>query len=195
MIKFKRVISILFVGLFFQLTCVAQEKFLAPDEYIIKPEDSLIVTVWKHDDLNQKVKVDTDGNINFPLIGKVKAVGLTISQLRDRITELLGKDYIINPLVTVNIEKYIESQVFFVYGEVKNPGAHTLEGRMTLLRAITLAGGLSDFASSIVYIKRKVKDKDKEQRIKVNINSIIKQETADIPLKPDDIIVVPRRFF
>ncbi|MDP2924035.1 MAG: polysaccharide biosynthesis/export family protein [Candidatus Omnitrophota bacterium] len=193
MIKFKRVISILFVGLFFQLTCVAQEKSLALDEYIIKPEDSLLVTVWKHDDLNQKVKVDTDGNINFPLIGKVKAVGLTISQLRDRITELLGKDYIINPLVTVDIEKYIERQVFFVYGEAKNPGAHTLEGQMTLLRAITLAGGLSDFASSVVYIKRKVNNK--EQRIKVNINRIISQETADIPLKPDDIIVVPRRFF
>lgn len=183
----------LFIISFFQLACMAQEEPSGTEEYIIKSKDNLSINVWSHPDLNQNVEVDEEGNINFPLIGEIEAEGLTISQLRDRIAYLLGKDYIVNPLVTVSVQKHIERETFFIYGEVRNPGAHTLEGKMTLLRAITLAGGLSDFAASVIYIKRK--EEGKEKRIKANINSVIKQETADIPLKPDDIVVVPRRFF
>lgn len=191
MLKNIRIINILLFMLFFQMVCIAAEKVSGPGEYIIKPEDKLTISVWKHPDLNQDLKVDADGNVAFPLIGKVEAAGLTLNQLKDKITYLLAKDYIVNPLVKITTEK----QDFFVYiyGEVKRPGSQALEGQITLLKAITLAGGLSDFASSVVYIKRKVNDK--EQRIKVNINRIISQETADIPLKADDIIVVPRRFF
>lgn len=185
----KKALSIIFFILFLQAACFSAEELSAIDEYVIKPEDNLSIYVWKHQDLTQDVKVDAEGNISFPLIGKVPAVGLTVAELKDKITYLLGKDYIVNPLVTINIEK----QTFFIYGEVKQPGSQTLAGQMTLLRAITIAGGLTDFASSIVYIKRKTKDK--EERIKVNINRIIQQETADIPLKADDIVVVPRRFF
>lgn len=188
-IKIKQIISIFLIILFMQTMCIAQEKISGSDEYIIKSEDTLTISVWKHPDLNQKVKVDKDGNITFPLIDKVKASGLTISQLKDKITYLLGKDYIVDPYVTIIIEK----QTFFIYGEVKNPGSYTLEGQLTLLRAITLAGGLSDFASSAVYIKRKIEGKEK--RIKVNINQIVKQPGADIILQADDVIVVPRRFF
>jgi len=189
----KQIINILLITLFFQTACMAQETAIGADEYVIKIEDSLIIDVWKHPDLHQNVKVDADGNISFPLIGKVKAAGLTIGELTDRITYLLGKDYLVNPLVKVDIEKFIQKQTFFVYGEVKSPGVHVLEGQMTLLRAITIAGGLSDFASPIVYIKRKIGNR--EQKIKVNINRIVKQEVEDVPLKADDIIIVRRRFF
>jgi polysaccharide export outer membrane protein len=175
----------------FQVVSLAQEKTSPYDEYIVKPEDKLSISVWKHEDLSQNIKVAADGTIDFPLIGKVKAAGFTLNELKDKITYLLEKDYLVNPLVTITMEK--ENLFIYTYGEVKNPGAHTLESQMTLLKAITIAGGLTDFASSIVYVKRKVGEK--EQRIKVNINSIIKQESADIPLKPDDIVVVPRRFF
>jgi len=189
----KQITGFLFILLFCQCAGMAQDSALNLGEYVIKMEDSLIIEVWKHPDLEQKVKVDADGNIAFPLIGKIHAVGLTIGQLTDRMTYLLAKDYIVDPLVKINIEKFIAKQTFFVYGEVRSPGAHTLEGKMTLLRAITLAGGLTDFASPIVYIKRKAGDR--EQKIKVNINSVIKQEIDDIPLEADDIIVIRRRFF
>ena len=189
----KLLAGLLFILMLCPYTAAAQDTGINMEEYVIKIEDNLIIEVWKHPDLQQNVKVDAEGNITFPLIGKVKAVGLTIEQLTDRITYLLAKDYIVDPLVKINIEKFIAKQTFFVYGEVRNPGAHTLEGKMTLLRAITLAGGLTDFASPIVYIKRK--SGEREQKIKVNVNSIIKQEIDDIPLKADDIIVVRRRFF
>jgi polysaccharide export outer membrane protein len=178
------------------LFCIAQEaqettsSSSSIDVYVIKPEDNLAISVWKHEDLRQNVKVDSEGYITFPLIGKIEAAGLTVSELKDKITFLLERDYIVNPLVTIGIEE----QKFFIYGEVRNPGSYTLAGQMSLLRAITMAGGLSDFASSSVYIKRKAEG-NKEQRIKVNINSIIKQEAADIQLRADDIVVVPRRFF
>jgi polysaccharide export outer membrane protein len=185
------IIKLLFIFLFFQTTCLAVEKASDIEEYLIKPEDKLTISVWKHPDLGQDINVDKDGFIVFPLIGKIEAEGLTVNQLKDKITYLLGKDYIVDPLVTITTEK--QNFFIYVYGEVKSPGSHILQGQITLLKAITLAGGLSDFASSIVYIKRKVKDR--EQRIKVDINHIIKQEVDDIPLKADDIVVVPRRFF
>lgn len=146
--------------LFFSTACLAQEKSLSPEEYIIKSGDKLTISVWKHPDLNEDAKVDTDGNISFPLIGKVEAAGLTLTQLKDRITYFLEKDYIVNPLVTITTER--QTFYVYIYGEVKNPGAHSLEGELTVLRAITRAGGLSDFASSVVYIKRKVDNKEKE---------------------------------
>lgn len=189
MIKIRQIIGILLTVYLIQTICIAQEETFGSHEYVIKSEDILIITCWKHPDLNQKVKVDVEGNITFPLIGKVEAAGLTICQLKDKIAYLLGKDYIVEPYVTITIEK----QTFFIYGEVKRPGSYTLEGQITLLRAISLAGGLTDFASSIIYIKRKVEGKEK--RIKVNINKIIRQPGSDITLQADDVIVIVRRFF
>lgn len=188
-IKTKQIFLILFMGLFIYTVSFAQKIDTSMQEYVIKPEDILTITVWKHNDLNLKVKVENDGNITFPLIEKVKAAGLTIGQLTDRIAYLLGKDYIVDPYVTITIEK----QTFFIYGEVKQPGSYTLVGQLSLLRAISLAGGLTDFASSAVYIKRRVKDEEK--KIKVNINSVIQQPDRDIVLQADDVIVIPRRFF
>jgi polysaccharide export outer membrane protein len=196
--KINIIAGALFLIVLTPLFCAAQEDqgtlptSSSIDAYVIKPEDNLSVSVWKHEDLRQKIKVDSEGCITFPLIGKIEAAGLTVSELRDKITFLLERDYIVNPIVTIGMDE--QSLFIYVYGEVRNPGSYRLEGQMSLLRAITIAGGLSDFASSSVYIKRK-SEGNKEQRIKVNINSIIKQEAADIQLRVDDIVVVPRRFF
>lgn len=193
MLKTKQVLSVVAILLFIQVFCFAQQEppKVVDEEYAIKPDDKLTISVWKHPDLSVDTKVDPQGNISFPLIGKIQAAGLTVGELKDKITFLLGKDYIIDPLVTITTEK--QSFYIYIYGEVRQPGAQPFEGQITLLRAITLAGGLSDFASSVVYVKRKVEGKEK--RIRANINAIIRQSAIDIPLKPDDIIVVPRRFF
>lgn len=166
-----------------------EKQPISLEEYIIKSGDILNISVWKHPDLEQSVKVGDNGYISFPLIGNIQAQGLTVSQLKDNISSLLGKDYIVDPLVTITAEK----QNFYIYGEVKTPGSYVLEGKMTLLKAITLAGGLTDFASYSIHIKRK--EKGKEKIIKTNIKSILSDAGKDILLFSDDVVIIPRRLF
>jgi len=162
-------------------------------DMIIKKGDEISITVWRHNDLTQKVVVDDAGNITYPLLGELKVEGLTVAELKEYLTYLLGKDYIVDPFVTVTVEKSKEEKQFYVYGEVRQPGAYKMEARLTVLKAITLAGGLTDYASHIVYIKRKINGKEK--RIRVNINNVIRNVEVDVPICPEDIVVVTRRVF
>ena len=148
--------------------------------------------MWGEDDLDLELKVNQKGMISFPLIGRVEVAGSTLQEADDKITELLAKDYFVNPDVTVEMAIV----QFFVTGEVKNPGAYPLLGNITPLQAITMAGGFTDFASHTVQIVRKVDEKTRT--IKVNVDSFAHTFSAlkdDYMIKPDDVIVVKRSFF
>lgn len=158
-------------------------------EYVVKPGDTLTITVWKHADLDRKVKVDMNGKISLPLVNDIQAAGLTLSALKENIAAALAKDYIVNPYVTVEVE----GKTVFIYGEVKSPGSYPLTGQMTVLKAVTAAGGITDFASSVINIKRKYENK--EYTIRVDLRRIANRIQEDVPLQPDDIIIVTRRIF
>lgn len=162
------------------------------DEFI-QPGNKLSINVWRHQDLTREAVVDEAGKISFPLLGEVKAAGKTLSELKAELTELLGKDYIVDPYVTVAINRAEEKKQCYIYGEVKRPGSFIIEPGLTLLKAVTLAGGISDYASQVVYVKRKVKGKEK--RIKMNINNVINGNEEDIAILPEDIIVATKRMF
>ena len=166
-------------------------------EYIIEPEDVLNVSVYGQPDLSSKVRVTFQGEINFPLLGNVKVTGLTISQLEKRLADLLEKDYLVNPQVTVFIDEYHPKQVF-VLGSVAKPGAYNLskEKQTTVLEAISMAGGFAkeadQDATKIIRIEG-----DKKITIKIRVSDITKRgdKEKDLPLKPNDMIVVPESFF
>ncbi len=162
--------------------------------YHIGVGDLLQVEVYDEKDLTKEVRVLTDGFISFPLIGALKAAGLTVGQLEKKITARLAAKYLVSPQVTVFVKEF--SSVF-VFGEVKNPGSFPLYGRMTAFEAITLAGGFTEVANpSRVKVIRREKD-GQEVSFVVDIERITKKGDAsqDRELQANDRVIVPRGFF
>lgn len=115
-------------------------------EYLIGPFDKLQVSVFGIADLAPaEVQVDAGGNISFPLVGSLRAAGLSPEELAQTIEDGLRAKYVRDPQVTVNLDETV-SQVVTVEGEVKRPGLYPVIGKMTLLRAVARAEGLTEFA-------------------------------------------------
>lgn len=115
-----------------------------PSDYSIGPEDMLEVSVWREEDLQRQVLVRPDGKISFPLAGDIPAAGRTTEQVQQDISERL-KRYIPEPVVTVTVVT-IGGKIY-VIGQVSNPGAYVIGRYVDVLQALTLAGGLTPFAS------------------------------------------------
>jgi polysaccharide export outer membrane protein len=114
------------------------------NDYRLAAGDKLRIEVYKDAQLSQALQVRPDGKITLPLVGDIAAAGRTSVQLRDDISTAL-KEYITNPVVTVIVVETIP-QVVYVTGEVNKPGALTLAGQMSVLQALAMAGGFTDFA-------------------------------------------------
>jgi polysaccharide biosynthesis/export protein len=156
--------------------------------YIIGPEDSLQVTVWKEPTLSGNFPVRPDGMISLVLVGDLPAAGLTPMALSNDVAARLKK-YIQDPVVTV-VVLGVNSQRIFMVGEVGHVGPVMLTPGMTPLQAIVTAGGLSQFANSKkIYILRTVAGK--QQKILFNYKQAIKGIDEGVSLLPGDTIVVP----
>ncbi|MGH9509330.1 MAG: polysaccharide biosynthesis/export family protein [Terriglobales bacterium] len=161
----------------------------SPD-YAIGAEDLLNISVWKEPELSMVVPVRPDGSISLPLINDVNAVGLTPMQLAAHITARL-KQYLAEPRVTVIVTQ-INSRRFYVLGEVGRPGAFPLLPNMTVLQALSTAGGFREFANpSKIYVLRN--ENGKAKKYPFNYKQVIagKRIEQDIQLKPGDTVVVP----
>jgi polysaccharide export outer membrane protein len=88
------------------LTWAVLASSAGAQEYIIRAGDVLKITVWTHDDLSKEYPVDDDGFVPFPLVGRVKASGLTPKSFAARLTEALEKDYLVNPQVLISVKEY-----------------------------------------------------------------------------------------
>jgi len=161
---------------------------VAPVGYVIGPEDTLHVSVWKEPDLSATLPVRPDGMISLPLLNDVQAAGLTPMQLRDSITSKLKK-YLADPRVTVVVTA-INSQRVYVTGEVLHTGPITLVPDMTVLQALASAG-FNQFANTKkIYVLRM--ESGKQQKLPVNYKELLQGNPAtNILLKPGDTIVVP----
>ncbi|PRX35690.1 polysaccharide export outer membrane protein [Orenia metallireducens] len=132
------------IAFVFVITIMPQE--IIASEYKLTVDDQLYISVWGHEDLKQEVSVGPDGNISFPLIGDLKAEGLTLTQLTDIIIKDL-KEYVkIEPsYVNVVLKSYRKVRVM-VLGQVDKPGTYQLEPQSRVLELISLAGGLNETA-------------------------------------------------
>ncbi len=171
--------------------------------YTIGPQDLLTITVFDEPDLTNKYRVDSDGMVTFPLVGRVPASGLTLPELQDRLVKQLSAGFIRNPQVRVEIEQY-KSQSVYVIGEVRSPGKITMTGTMSLIEALALAGSPTTAASSeliVVHPKKAqpagtatlpYEDADAE-RTRVNIKDLqVGRVGQDILLQDGDTIFVPK---
>ena len=192
----RRKYMMLFMGLimmwplslgFFLSESIAQPK--SPD-YRIGPHDILNIFVWREADLTQDVTVMADGKISFPLIGEVMAQGQTVTQLKEIVTGALKK-FITAPEVTV-IVRESRSQRIYTLGKLNQPGPYPLEPNMTILQALSTAGGFTEWADikAILVIRR---EGGKEIQHHFNYKEFIsgKRVEQNIVLKANDTIVVP----
>lgn len=137
-------------------------------------------------------RIASDGAFVFPFCGKVDARGTT-NALAERLTRCLSEGYLKKPQVTVFLKEH-NSQKVFVFGEVSKPGTFPFEERMSVVQAITLAGGFTRQASkNAVLVTRTVGDK--EHRIRVGVDDIGTGKKANFFLLPGDIVYVSESFF
>lgn len=163
--------------------------------YKLQPSDLIKVQVYQEDDLTREVRVSQDSTITLPLIGTVDVRGLSVQQAETLIQNLYGKDYLVNPSVTIVIKEFAPRTVD-VEGQVGKPGAIDFpqEQGMTLIGAITRAGGFTRLADKTkVMLTRRMPD-GQLKTFKIDATDIIEGKTQDLwPLQIDDSIYVPER--
>jgi polysaccharide export outer membrane protein len=158
--------------------------------YVIGPQDVLDVSVWKEVELSRVVPVRPDGKISLPLLNDVHAAGLTPAQLAAQITSGLNQ-FMTNPQVTVIVSQ-INSQRIYILGEIARAGAYNLLPGMTVLQALSNAGGFTPFSQvKDIYLLRQ--ENGKQVKHPFNYKDVVsgKRTEQNIELKPGDTIVVP----
>jgi polysaccharide biosynthesis/export protein len=175
--------------------CSAEDKPVVQDDsssshYLIGANDVLNIFVWKETDLTRDVTVMPDGRITYPLVGEIDAAGQTVTDLKNKITEKL-KDFISSPEVTVIIRES-RSQQIYTLGKITRPGQLQLAPSMTVLQALSAAGGCTEWADTknIMIVRR---TNGKETMFRFNYQDVIsgKDLKQNILLEPNDTIVVP----
>ena len=167
----------------------AKKSASTDPNYTIGPQDVLDINVWKEDQLTKTVPVRPDGKISLPLLNDIQAAGLTPTQLATQITESLKK-YVTDPQVTV-IVREINSQRVYLIGEVSRAGAYPLLPGMTVLQALSSAGGFTQFANTKkIYVLRT--ENGKQEKFPFNYKDALSAKSDEnIVLKAGDQIVVP----
>jgi len=167
------------------------EELLAQvvNEYRIGPSDLLEISVFQVPELSRTVRVNSDGSLSLPLIGQVKAGGLTGYELETLIARKLQENYLQNPQVSVFIKEFVSQRVT-VGGSVNKSGIFPISGKTTLLQAIALAGGLGKFAvESDIKVFRTLPDGSREVLV-FDLEPIRKGEAEDPTLMTSDVVVV-----
>lgn len=161
------------------------------DEVRLAAGDSLSIKVWGQPDLNEQVTLDLKGNMYYPLIGKVKARGRTLEELRGTLTEKLAV-YYIEPQVSV-MPVNLAGQSYYILGEVKNPGKFVIKARITVFEAAAAAGGTNDDAGDVAVLFRKRKNKLLLISLPLQFDDFAEANTvsAAMQIQADDILFFP----
>jgi len=172
-------------------TQVVAKPALSADQgpYKIGRDDVLDVLVWKQEQLSGRIRVASDGTIMLPLIGQVKAAGLTTTELQTDLTARFVS-YVHAPKVTVRVFDPA-SRVFYALGEVSKPGMYKLMSGEVLSQALAAAGGPTEYAN-LRKIKIVRRSDGKEVEMTVNYSGVHSGDLrADVPLERGDTITVP----
>jgi polysaccharide export outer membrane protein len=162
----------------------------AEADYQIGPEDVLEISVWGEETLQRTVLVRPDGGISFPLAGDLRAAGKTPEELRQELTNRIKK-YIPEPFVTVSVSEVAGYQIY-VLGQVNNPGQYLVGRYVDVLQALTLAGGLTPFASeNNITIRRRQNGKEVVLPFSYSAAKQGQDSPQNVILQSGDTVVVP----
>jgi polysaccharide export outer membrane protein len=166
------------------------------NDYRIQPLDTIDISVFNETDLSVQRRVSPQGYINYPMLGSVPVAGLTVGETETKLKDLLGRNYLVNPQVSVLVN-HANSRRLVILGQVKSPGSYDIgdEG-LTLVQAIARAGGFTDVAATDRVTVIRTENGAVTKRV-VNVATIIKgaDQSKDLQLKPDDVISVPETIF
>lgn len=175
----------------------AHEKAVASGPVVpaqtLGPNDVFEIRVVGEQELTGAYRVSSDGAIAFPFCGRVAVAGQTATQVSGLLTTCLADGYLKNPQVTVFI-KEANSKKVFVLGEVQKPGTFAYEDGMSVIQAITLAGGFTKLAAKNSVLVTRTVD-GKEQRVKLAVDDIGTGKRENFYLQPGDIVFVSESFF
>jgi polysaccharide export outer membrane protein len=164
--------------------------------YNLAPNDLIEIRVFQEEDLHSKLRISKDGTITFPLIGVVNIGGKTPQDAAKVIRDLLQKDYLVNPQVSITVSEYTKRR-FTVLGQVQKPGAYEMPDRdsLTLLQAIGMAGGYTRIANpSKITLKRIVHGQ--ETIMKLNAKSMANEgASSTFEIQAGDVISVGESIF
>lgn len=163
--------------------------------YILQPHDLIRVQILREEDLNREVRVSQELTIALPLVGVIDLKGKTARQAEEQIRQAYDKDFLVNPQVNVFVIEYWKRTVK-VFGAVNTPGVVIFppEEGLTLLGAISRAGGFSRLADNKKVILTRTSSDGRTETTTVNADDLLKRGTGeDVPLLPDDIINVGER--
>ena len=166
----------------------ARDKFVRA--YRIGPGDLLELRVFEVEGLSQTIRVEEDGAISLPLLGRVMVKGLTQEEVVQKLTDLLQAKYVKNPQVTIFIREYKNQQVA-VIGAVERSGNYELVGRRNLLQMISMAGGLTEMAGNEVFILREGPD-GQTSTLTIDLKDLLVNgnQTLNVAIEPNDVINV-----
>lgn len=177
---------------------------IRPD-YVLGSNDQILIRAQDVEEINEKpFRVDSEGQINLPLVGRVRAAGLTVKELEQTLTERL-KQFVRQPQVMITVTQFRAEPVFFV-GAFRSPGIYPLQGRRTLVEMLTSIGGLQPNASRRIKVTRRsesgpiplpnsVTDPEKKiSTVEISMGSLRENvnPAEDILLQPFDVISVER---
>jgi polysaccharide export outer membrane protein len=158
-------------------------------EFRLGPEDVIEVSVYQEKELSTTVPVRPDGKISIPLVGEMPASGKTATELQKEIAFRYAQ-FVSQPAVTV-VVKEVNSPKVSVLGEVKNPGVFKIKERATVLDALAMAGGLTEYAKKDKVTVIRVESNGDQRHIKVNLDDQIKgQKAGPFYVQPYDKIYV-----
>jgi polysaccharide biosynthesis/export protein len=173
--------------------------------YTLGTDDQVTIRALDVEELDGKVaRIDTQGNIDVPLLGTVKASGLTVQQLEAKLSEQLAR-YVQNPRVTVVVSE-VKSQPVSILGAVTNPGTYDLTGPSTLTQVLSKAGGLKPDAGNTIYVTRnrllgtiplasaQLDNTGTFYRAEITVKSLLDANNPrdNIVILPKDVISIPR---
>jgi polysaccharide export outer membrane protein len=164
------------------------------EDYRVGGGDILEIKVFEEDNLSRTVRVSADGVIAYPLIGKVKVGDLTPLQIADRLTELLARDYLVNPQVSVNVAEYVSKQVQ-VLGAVKAPGMYNLTGKASVTTMLARAGGVAEQGGkTLLLLKAGEQTGELQQPHRIDVFTLLNRgdKSLDLEVAGGDILFVPR---
>jgi polysaccharide export outer membrane protein len=169
---------------------------LVQNDFRIQPLDMIQISVFNEADLSVQRRVSPQGFITYPLLGSVQVGGLTVGETEIKLKDLLGRNYLVNPQVTVLVD-HPNSRRIVILGQAKSPGTYDIgdEG-LTLVQAIARAGGFTDVAATDRVIVSRTED-GVVKKFVVNVAAIVKggDRSKDLELKPGDVISVPETIF
>lgn len=184
-----RIYAILF-ALFFGAAATAQDTAQRDEAYLVKPGDTLEISVWKEEDLLQAVIVRPDGGFSFPLAGDVQAAGKTVEMIRQEITRRLAR-YIPDLVATVMVTAFDGNKIY-VIGQVTNPGAFVMNPSVDVMQALSLAGGTTPFAElNDIKILRRRNGVQSVLAFRFNDVARGRHLEQNIVLESGDVVVVP----